>query len=510
MILPSIRDIDLELARRSLLHFVRWTMPGFEESWHNRLMCEYLDALAEKRILRLMIFMPPRSGKSELVSRRFPAFILGKNPDATIIAASYGSELARRMNRDVQRIIDDPRYGEVFPETKLFEKNIRTVARGSWLRNSELFEIVGHNGYYRGSGVGGAITGMGADYLIIDDPIKNRKEADSATYRQAVEEWYTSTFYTRRAPNAAILLTVTRWHEDDLAGRLLEKAKSDPRAEQWTVLKLPAIAEQPIAAYDPRQEGEPLWPDRFDTEELERTRITVGSYDWAALYQQRPAPVTGGILKRHWWRYWKPKGANLPPVTVGLEDGSTLEIEAVDLPSEFDEWLQSWDCTFKDTKESDYVAGQVWAKKGANKYLRDYKKERLDIIGTMAAIVDWTQRWPDAVAKLIEDKANGPAVIQMLKNKISGLIAVEPDGGKVSRAYAAAPEVEAGNVFLPHPALYAWTEELIGSAAAFPNAAHDDDIDAFTQAMNRWRIVGQTAVAPAQVTSRAMIDQLFG
>jgi len=485
-------------------------MPEFEENWHNRLMCQYLDRFVDGSIKRLMVFMPPRSGKSELTSRRLPAYIFGRDPNATIIAASYGAELARRMNRDIQRIIDDPRYGEVFPGTRLYEKNIRTVAQGSWLRNSELFEIVNHKGYYRGSGVGGAITGLGANYLLIDDPLKNRKEADSATYRQALEEWYTSTFYTRKAPAAGILLTLTRWHEDDLAGRLLEKANSDPKAEQWTVLKLPAVAEQPIAPYDPRAEGDPLWPQRFDTEELERTKITVGSYDWAALYQQRPAPATGGILKRHWWRYWKPRGAKLPPIVVPQENGDPLEIEAVDLPAAFDEMGQSWDCTFKATSESDFVAGQVWARTAARKFMLDYKKERLDIIGTMAAIRDWSERWPEAVMKLIEDKANGPAVIQMLSKEVSGLIPVEPDGGKVSRAYAAAPEVEAGNVYLPHPALYGWVEGFVGNAAAFPNAAHDDDIDAFTQMMNRWRTNNRTAVVPAQVVSSATINQLFG
>jgi predicted phage terminase large subunit-like protein len=509
MILPSILDIDLELARRSLLHFTKWTMPDYAENWHNRLMFEYLDAFVAGEIKRLMIFMPPRSGKSEAVSRRLPAYILGRDPDATIIAASYGADLARRMNRDVQRIMDDPKYQEVFPETKLFGKNIRALSRDTWLRNSDMFEVVGRKGYYRGSGVGGAITGMGFHYGIIDDPIKNRKEADSTTFRQSIEEWYTSTFYTRRAPNAAILLTVTRWHEDDLAGRLLAKANSDPKADQWEVLKLPAIAEAPVPPYDPRQEGDPLWPQRFDMDDLAKTEIAVGSYDWAALYQQRPAPATGGILKRHWWKYWKPKGSDLPPVIVNVE-GGTLEIEAVELPSGFDDMAQTWDCAFKDTKNSDFVAGQVWARKGANKYCLDYVNKRLDIIKTMKAIQDWDLLWPAAVAKLIEDKANGPAVIQMLRDKVAGLIPVEPDGGKVSRAYAAAPEVEAGNVFLPHPALYGWVDGFVNNAAAFPNGAHDDDIDAFTQVINRWRANGQTAVAQAQVTSKATIDRLFG
>jgi hypothetical protein len=147
-----------------------------------------------------MIFAQPRSGKSELVSRRLPAYILGRDPDATIIAASYGADLARRMNRDVQRIIDTPEYQRLFPDTQLWGKNVRSVADGSYLRNSDLFEVVGHRGFYMSVGVGGALTGMGSKYMVLDDPVKNRKEANSATYRQSVWEWYTSTFYTRLAP----------------------------------------------------------------------------------------------------------------------------------------------------------------------------------------------------------------------------------------------------------------------------------------------------------------------
>ncbi len=765
-------------ARAHLLDFTTYTYPGYEVNWHHRLLCEHLDNFATGRDQRLMIFVQPRSGKSELVSRRLPAFILGRDPDAWIIAASYGADLARRMNRDVQRIIDSPEYRRLFPDTQLWGKNVRSVADGSFLRNSDLFEVVGHKGYYMGVGVGGALTGMGGKYLLIDDPVKNRAQANSATYRQAVEEWYTSTFYTRLAPGGNILLVQcmtgstqvlmadgterplreikvgdrvatydngrlatsivrnhksnhldfifrikttcgkivhanerhpflveehgqlkwmrlrslttahkivalkdsgvngkarhaslrdaripsarvvtasittpkncgqtgiapqrsiqsiagtcasssgtesppqnmmlctkrktasapfavshqgimcertgaencvsitatkrtrlghycattatlrlgtprqkqphalwsntsdfttaqiesiepagveevfdiqiertenfianglvshnTRWHEDDLAGRLLERAKSDPDADQWTVITLPAIAEEPVAPYDPRLPGEVLWPQRWDAKEMRRKRAVVGERDWASLYQQRPSPDEGEIFKRHHWRYWQPKGANLPPVTVTMADSSVIQVEAVELPARFDEMLQSWDCTFKDTATSDFVAGQVLGRLGADKFLLDYICERLGIVATMDAILAWRIKWPKAIAILIEDKANGPAVIQMLHNKIAGLIAVEPKGGKESRAYAAAPEVESGNVYLPHPLIAPWVERFIGSAASFPNGAHDDDVDAFTQAIIRWQEAGQVATAPAQVTSQATIQEMFG
>ncbi len=497
MQLPTLSEINVALARQSLAEFTTYTMPEYKMNWHHRLMCEYLDKFVRLEIPRLMIFAPPRSGKSELVSRRLPAYILGRNPDAPIITASYGADLARRMNRDVQRIIDDSAYQRVFPETRLSGKNIRTVAGGSWLRNSDEFEVVEYSGYYRGAGVGGAITGMGMLYGIIDDPVKNRQDASSATIRQGLWDWYVSTFRTRLAPGGGILITVTTWHEDGLEARLLNLAESSPKADQWTVLRLPAIAEDPVAPYDIRQPGEALWPSRYSRDELDATRITLGSYEWNALYQQRPSPDSGGILKRHWWRYWKPRGVNLPPVAVRVPeekrpdgtilDAYMLEMEAVDLPATFEEMLQSWDMAFKATDSSDYVAGQVWGRVGTSKYMLDYYKERADINASIKAVSAFTDKWPRAYTKLIEDKANGPAVIQSLQGKVDGLIAVNPEGGKESRAHAASPSIESGNVYLPHPALYPWVNDFVTNCAAFPNGSHDDDVDAFTQAMIRWQ-----------------------
>ncbi len=231
-------------ARRSLLEFTRYTKPDYEVSWHHRLICQRLDALLRGEIRRLMVFAPPRHGKSELISRRLPAYYLGRDPDASIIACSYSAELAARMNRDVQRIIDDPAYARLFPATRLWSSQVRTVAKpGTWLRNSDLFEIVNHRGVYRAAGVGGGITGMGATLGIIDDPIKNEEEAYSATVRRNVLDWYKSTFYTRLEKDSRIVLIMTRWHRGDLAGALLEEAAATPDADQWEVLSFPALAQ---------------------------------------------------------------------------------------------------------------------------------------------------------------------------------------------------------------------------------------------------------------------------
>jgi len=235
-----------------------------------------------------MIFTHPRAGKSEIGSRMFPAYAFGRNPDIQIIGTSYAAALATRMNRDVQRIITSPEYQELFPDTMLSAKNVRTTAQSSYLRNNEIFEIVNHRGTYMCAGVEGPITGMGYDIGIIDDPIKDRAQAESPTYRDRAWDWFVSTFYSRSEKNARMLVILTRWHSDDLAGRLLKKADEDIETEQWTVINLPAVAEAPIPPYDPRKPGEALWPWKYDERALKRKEAMVGPYEWEAMWQQRP------------------------------------------------------------------------------------------------------------------------------------------------------------------------------------------------------------------------------
>lgn len=445
-----------ELARRTMRDFVLYVDDNYQMNWHHRLLCDYLDKLACKEIRRLMVFMPPRHGKSELVSRKFPAYLLGRNPDTSIISCSYSADLASRMNRDVQRLIDSEKYSVLFPESHLFGKNIRSTAKGSFLRNSDIFEIVNHRGTYRSSGVGGGITGMGGEYIIIDDPVKNREDADSATMREKVYDWYTSTLYTRLEKDGCILLTLTRWHEDDLAGKLLKAAQEG--ADQWTILELPAVCEYPPKPYDVRQEGEALWKWKYDEEALEKMKVTVGSRDWAALYQQHPTPGEGGTFKREWWNYYKV------------------------LPDGLYDFVQSWDCTFKDAQSSDYVVGQVWARKGSSRYLLDQVRGRMSFTETLCAIRSLSAKWPQAIRKLVEDKANGTAVIDVLRKEIPGLIPVEPEGGKIVRANAVTAVAEAGNIYLPDPSIAPWVHDFVEEHAVFPNGANDDQVDAQTQA----------------------------
>ncbi len=404
-----------ELARRSLIDFIQYLFPAYQAGWVHCALADalerFLDDVVNQRSPRLIVFMQQSQGKSELVSRYLPAWALGKHPDLSMIAASYAAELISRMNRDVQRIIDNP-----------------------------------------------TITGMGADILNIDDPVKDFQEAQSPTVRQSVWDWFTSTAYTRLSPGGGILLTMTRWHRDDLAGRLLQRMAEED-GEKWEVISFPGIA---TADEEHRKEGEALHPERWNLEYLTRTKATLGSYQWAALYQQTPVADGGNIFRSEWLKFYYPH----------------------ELPVKFDQWAQSWDMAFKEGDDSDYVVGQVWARSKANVYLIDQVRGRMSFTGTAQAIIDLSRKWPATRLKLVEDKANGPAVMDALKDIVPGFRAVEPYGNKVARAHAVTPLWEAGNVFVPHPSSAPWVAAFVDELVGFPAAAHDDQVDAMTQALD--------------------------
>ena len=317
--------------------------------------------------------------------------------------------------------------------------------------------------------------------LFIDDPIKDRKQADSLTYRDNVWEWWTNVARTRLAPGAPVVLILTRWHEDDLAGRLLAQQNADPDpvtggGEGWRVINIPAMADHrpERGETDPlgREPGEWMVSARGRTpEQFEKIRQAVGPRTFESLYQGKPAPVEGNLFKRDYWRYYK------APLAYRRDDG-TMQVSA-------DQVIQSWDMTFKDTKGSDYVVGQVWARRGAEAFLLDQVRDRLDFTATCKAVETLSAKWPQAVAKLVEDKANGPAVIAQLRRHVSGLIPVDVKDSKLARASAVAPFAEAGNVHLPDPRLAPWVGDFIEEAASFPNAAHDDQVDGMSQALAR-------------------------
>lgn len=282
-------EAEKQLARLDILEFVQYTKDDYEVQWFHKVLAYYLQLFAEGVIKKLMVFMPPQHGKSELTSRRLPAYLLGIKPKLKIVGCSYSSDLSSSFNRDVQRIIDSKDYKDLFPDTQLNSKNVATDAKGSWLRNADIFEVVRHGGFYKSVGVGGSLTGTPADIAIIDDPVKDSVEADSLTYRTRVWEWYDKVLSTRLHNKSQVILTMTRWHEDDLAGRILKS----PDAKNWVVLKLPAIKEATTHnEYDLRQIGEALWESRHSAEKIR----TATERTFQALYQQNPLPTKGGLV----------------------------------------------------------------------------------------------------------------------------------------------------------------------------------------------------------------------
>lgn len=293
--MPTLAEIQAEKARRSLLRFTEYTNPLYQRAAHHELIADRLQAVERGEIDRLMIFMPPRHGKSELASKRFPAWCLGRKPSRQIIAASYNSDLANDFGRNVRNLVAEPEFRQVFPEVSL--------APDSQAANRM---NTNHGGAYVAAGVGTAVTGRGADILLIDDPFKDREEADSERRRDTVDNWYRSTAYTRLMPGGSVVLIQTRWHEDDLAGRLLEREGRKEDGGQWEVLELAAIGTN----------GDALWPEWYPLPALERIRNTIGPREWSALYQQRPQPDEGTFFQREWFSEWE-AGPNGRPASHG-------------------------------------------------------------------------------------------------------------------------------------------------------------------------------------------------
>lgn len=436
-------------ARKGLHDFITYINQDYIVSNFSIECCKALDEFLDDMVagLRPIVILgaPPQHGKSDIVSRYFPAYVFGRYPDLKVGGLSYAKDLASDMNRDVQRIMVSPEYRNLFPESALNTKRVVSALDVEAKRNSETFEIVGHKGSYVSQGVGGPLTGKKLDLGIIDDPIKNAKEALSPTVKNSIWNWYISTFLTRLSKNSGQIIMATRWATDDLSGKVSEKFD---RAKKLYFLAID-------------KDGNALVPELHPIEKLLETKSTLGDYFWSAMYQQSPKAIGGTIIKDSWVQYYLPK----------------------DLPVKFDKVIQSWDMTFKDTDGSDYVVGQVWGRLGADAYLLDQVRERLSFTASKAALLRMTTRWPDAQRKLVEDKANGPAVIDSLKSTVAGLIPVEPDGSKVARCHAVSSYWEAGNVWLPHPDIAPWIAEFVAEVTTFPAAAHDDQVDGMTQAL---------------------------
>lgn len=463
LILPPADAIKSELARRRLLPFTRKTFPKFLESWHHSVLDYYLTKFALGEIPRLMLFMPPRHGKTEFSSRRMPAFILGKNPDARIIGTSYGADLAGSNSKDVQQIIASPFYRDVFPNTRV----------GGKKETEHLFTLQGAEGYYRAAGIGGAIGGYGASFGLIDDPIKNEKEAESKVYRDSVWNWYLSTFYPRLENPGHILLTTTRWHEDDLAGRLLREMKTNADADQWVVVNLPAIYElarnqdgeiiNHVVAQDTREPGEALWPAMFPIERLQQIRGVLGSYFFSALYQGMPQPAGGTIFKREWFKIVAP---HMVP-----QDGMV--------------WCRYWDSAGTEGA-GDWTCG---AKLG---YHRPTRTTFIAHVirgqwstGTVDELIRNTAQLDGRDVRIREEREGGSSGLAVVNKRKQDLIGYDYSGklktGKKETEWKPlAAQLEGGNVFLVQGP---WNNDFIDEMVQVPKG-HDDQADATSGAFN--------------------------
>ncbi len=393
------------------------------------------------------------------MSRALPAYAFGRNPEQHVILASYAADLSSRMNRDVQRIIDTPEYQRAYPDVKL--QAGRTPAGSTYQRNNDLFEIVGHKGSYRSAGVGGGITGHGFNLGIIDDPFKNRKEANSPTVRNAVWEWYTSTFYTRQEDDAALIVIMTRWHSDDLAGRLL-KAMEDPDedtrdfAEHWDVLSFPAIAKEARPAYDPRQPGEALWPAKHSIDQLRRINRAIGDYDFSALFDQSPTPQGGGLFKRDKFKL--------------------IDAE----PAGITKRVRFWDLATSEKTSADYTAGELRGlTANRDEVVLDMRRGQIDwdavpdfIVKT--ALVDGPKVEIGIEKAFIQSRAV-KAVLKRPELHNYSIRGYEPESDKWTRALPAAARVGEGMVYVLNRA---WTEDYLTEMCAFPFGGNDDQVDA--------------------------------
>lgn len=420
----------------------------------------------------LLIHTPPQHGKSLTVTETLPSWLMCKSPNSKGMVISYTDDTALRFTKANKNKIEE--YGQKLFGA-VFDKD---------LNRADEYKLAESSGYTISRGIGGSITSYTADWMLIDDPVKSSAQADSELNRQRANLEWNMTLRTRLKPGAKVIIIMTRWHELDLGGYIQQI--EDPAVVR--VINLPCEAEEndpldrPIgAALAPEIGRGDAWLAQFKKGFM----TDEGTRAWNAMYQCRPTSQEGNMLKRHWWRYWQPKDTNYPPVSVKMPDGSYESIPAIPLPDWMDEEVQSWDCTFKDTKGTDKVSGGMWSRNGAMLFLRDHVKDRMDIVRTMGEIYRMTARWPNALEKLIEEKANGAAVIQMMRDKVFGLIAVTPLGSKESRVSSVMPAIQAGNVYLPHPQHAPWVHDFIEECAAFPNGAHDDDVDMMSQALTR-------------------------
>jgi predicted phage terminase large subunit-like protein len=441
--------VERERAQGSFMEYIKMMWPGFVSGRHHSLMAKKFEDIAEGRGKRLIINMAPRHTKSEFASYLLPSWFLGKFPSKKVIQCSNTAELAVGFGRKVRNLVGSEQYKTVFPNVALRQDS---KAAGRWSTNG--------NGEYFAIGVGGTVTGKGADLLIIDDPHSEQEAAlgDPSVFDR-VYEWYTSGPRQRLQPGGSIVIVMTRWSERDLTGRILRDALSRDKGEEWEVIELPAIMPS----------GNPLWPEFWSLSELTALREELPPSKWNAQYQQNPTGEEGALVKREWWKVW---GDEKPP------------------PCEF--IIQSWDTAFTKNERSDYSACTTWGvfylnedQKDMNIILLDSFKKRMEFPELKETAQRLYKEWePDSC--VIEAKAAGSPLIFELR--AMGIVVTEytPSRGndKFVRLNSVTDLFKSGKVWCPDTR---WAQEVVEEMAAFPNAEHDDLVDSSVQALIRFR-----------------------
>lgn len=448
------------ILRRDLMSFIEYSFyelnsqTRFSKSPHIEVLASRLESCRERKLKRLIVNLPPRSLKSHAVSVAFPAWLLGHDPAAQIICASYGQELSDKHARDCRTLMASASYQRLFPRTRL---SLEKQSLNEFLTTSQ--------GFRMSTSVGGVLTGRGADYIIIDDALKP-DDALSESRRTSVNQWFDNTLLSRlnNKESGVIIIVMQRLHQDDLVGHVLDQC-------DWTVLSFPAIAEEDeIHLIEDtfglrrliRKAGEALQPERESLETLKALRQTMGEYNFASQFQQNPTPLEGAMVKRDWLRY----------------------CEVDQRPSHFSYLLQSWDTANKSGELNDFSVGTTWGMYNDHFYLLDVFRRRLNYPELKRAVIDHA-RLHKADKILIEDKGSGTQLIQELEKEfVFGVRPYEPPSGtdKIMRLHAQTALFEAGRVLLPVSAT--WLDEYVRELTSFPGGKYDDQVDSTTQALD--------------------------
>jgi predicted phage terminase large subunit-like protein len=439
-----------ELSQEKFIRFVEKVWPTFISGRHHKRMAEAFERVANGQTKRLIINMPPRHTKSEFASYLLPAWFLGRFPHKKVIQSSNTGELAVGFGRKVRNLVDSEVYKSVFPELSL-QSDSKAAGRWNTSKGGDYFAI----------GVGGTVTGKGADLLIIDDPHSEQEAAMAASNPEVYDkvfEWYTSGPRQRLQPGGSIIIVMTRWAQRDLTGQVLKSA-AQRGGEEWEVIEFPAILPS----------GNPLWPEFWSKEELEALREELPNAKWQAQYQQNPVGNESAIVKRDWWKWWE-----------------------ADEPPECDYILQTWDTAFEKSQRADYSAGTTWGvfindedNSSANIILLDTYKKRVEWVDLKKDVLRQYNDWePDGL--LIEKKASGAPLIYELRAMGIPVMEYTPGKGqdKIARLNSVSDIIASGKVWVPRTR---WAEELVDEIAAFPSGEHDDLVDATTLALMRFR-----------------------